>query len=128
MTRAAKLHDIADITSIDTLVQKVHTANAKWWHDKDGNRLERNAGELIALMHSELSETLEAVRKSLTSDHIPRFSGEEEEIADTLIRLLDYAGGRGLRLGEAFEAKMKYNATRADHKYEAREAVGGKRF
>lgn len=79
--------------------------------------VKRNAGELIALMHSELSEGLEAVRKQIEScDHIPEFSGIEEEMADTIIRILDFGDEYGLRIPEAIVAKHNYNTTRP-HKH-----------
>lgn len=68
--------------------------------------------EKIALIHSEVSEALEGVRKPKPDDHCPEFTSEEVEMADALIRILDYAGGFDLRLAEAFEAKLAYNATR----------------
>ena len=72
-----------------------------------------NTGEKIALMHSELSEMLEADRKSIeVSEHIPEFSGVEEELADLVIRALDFAGYHNLRLGEALLAKMTFNLNR----------------
>ena len=72
-----------------------------------------NTGEKIALMHSELSEMLEADRKGIeSSEHIPDFSGVEEELADLIIRGLDFAGRHNLRLGEALLAKMAFNLTR----------------
>lgn len=71
-----------------------------------------NVGEKIALMHSELSEALEADRKNLTSDHIPDFTGVEEELADVVIRILDFAAEHDLRLGEAVIEKMHYNLSR----------------
>ena len=72
-----------------------------------------NTGEKIALMHSELSEMLEADRKSIdSSEHIPEFSGVEEELADLIIRALDFAGYHNLRLGEALLAKMTFNLNR----------------
>jgi NTP pyrophosphatase (non-canonical NTP hydrolase) len=83
----------------------------------------RNLGEQIALMHSELSEALEWERKQpgAPSDHIPGFTGLEEEFADVLIRIFDTSAGMKLRLGEAVLAKMAFNSQRP-HKH------GGKRF
>jgi DNA-binding CsgD family transcriptional regulator/NTP pyrophosphatase (non-canonical NTP hydrolase) len=93
------------------------TARAKgWWEG------ERNDGEMIALMHSELSEALEALRHGNPPDsHIPEFKGTEAELADVVIRIMDYGAARGLRIGEAVEAKMAFNANRP-HKH------GGKAF
>jgi len=75
-----------------------------------------NFGEKIALIHSEVSEALEAHRKGLSSDHLPGFSGIAEELADTVIRIFDLAGRMGVPLGDAIIAKSLYNLTR-DHKH-----------
>jgi NTP pyrophosphatase (non-canonical NTP hydrolase) len=73
----------------------------------------KNTGEKIALMHSELSEALEADRKKiLADDKIPAFSGMEAELADTVIRILDFAGFHKLRLSEAIIAKILFNLKR----------------
>lgn len=76
----------------------------------------RNTGELIALMHSELSEALEADRKNLMDDKVPEFSGMEAELADLILRVMDASEGLGLRVPEALLAKLKYNRTRP-HKH-----------
>lgn len=73
-----------------------------------------NPAEKIALMHSELSEILEAIRKvePQQSAKCPELTEEEEEIADVFIRLFDYCGWRNIRAGFAITEKMKYNASR----------------
>ena len=73
-----------------------------------------NKAEKIALMHSELSELLEATRRQIPrfSVNIHEFTEEEEELADVVIRVLDYAGAFGLNLGLAIMKKHEYNLKR----------------
>lgn len=115
--------------TLNEYAAEVHAANAKWWHDLEtGERLERNKGEMLALIHSEVSECLEGVRKDLMDDHLPHRKMEEVELADALIRILDYAAGHGLDIHGAYVDKMAYNARRADHRPENRKQVNGKKF
>lgn len=97
---------------LDALAAVIHeTAIEKgFWdgpknHDKIGNKL--------ALVHSEVTEVLEAIRKNKGSQQVV------EEMADVIIRLLDiYASmmNGGLiehSLDEELNKKMEVNSSRA---------------
>lgn len=171
--------------SLNAFAAEIHRDNAHWWHDPaTGERLDRNKGEMFMLMVSELSECMEGERKDLMDDHLPHRKMAEVELADTVIRIMDYSGsrptilnleyafatdwvipenksealheivavianvtntewwrmGRAVNMIEAYATrhgydlwgavaeKRAYNATRADHKAEARLAAGGKRW
>lgn len=106
-----------------------HEANQKWWHDLEtGEKLDRNKGELLALIHSEISECLEGERKDLMDTHLPHRKMAEVELADALIRIFDYAAGFDYDIDGAFAEKMAYNAHRDDHKPENRKLANGKKF
>jgi len=114
---------------INELAALCHEANRKWWENpKTGEPIQRNFGELIALCHSELSESLEGDRKDLMDDKLPHRKMREVELADAVIRIFDLAAGKGMDLGGAFVEKMAYNAIRADHKPENRVLAGGKAY
>lgn len=81
-----------------------------WWEE------DRNVGELLALIHSEVSEALEEWRidEGLA---VIRMEGDKPvgfaiELADTLIRICDLAESAGIDLNAALKIKMAYNATR----------------
>jgi NTP pyrophosphatase (non-canonical NTP hydrolase) len=114
---------------LNELSRQVHEANARWWKNPaTGERIERNRGEQLMLIVSELSEAMEGERKGLQDDKLPHRPMAEVELADALIRIFDYAAGHGYDLGGAFAEKMAYNAVRHDHTDEARLAAGGKKW
>lgn len=100
-----------------------------WWSDLEtGERKERNKGELLCLIHSEVSEAMEGERKDLMDTHLQHRKMAEVELADMLVRGGDYAGGFGYDLAAAMIEKLVYNQNRADHKIENRQKSDGKKF
>jgi len=126
---------------INKLAQEVHK-NAK---DKGFFDDEKNTGEMLCLIHSEVSEALEADRKdkyceldnpnwqidgkTLREDLIVfddvqfiqafKMSTKdtfEDELADVMIRVMDLAAFKGIDLEAHILAKMRYNSLR-EHKH-----------
>lgn len=105
-------------------------AVTKGWHGPDAPEV--RFGEAMALLHSEVSEALEAFREQGTDDmtyplcrgqhfvdtrepldHVCKPEGVGSEFADILIRLLHYSELFGVDLAAEYERKMAYNHTRA---------------
>ena len=107
-------------TPLNALALKIHAdAVAKGFYEKP-----RETGTMLMLVVSELSEALEADR---TDRHAPgdfSYGGAtlefrenvkdtfEDEIADSVIRLLDLCGHLDIDIDRHIKAKMEYNQTR----------------
>jgi NTP pyrophosphatase (non-canonical NTP hydrolase) len=114
---------------LNDLARQCHAANATWWRDPvTGARLNRNKGELLMLIVSEIAEAMEGERKNLMDDKIPHRRMAEVELADALIRIFDYAGAYGYDIDGAIAEKLVFNAQRTDHTPEARLKVNGKQW
>jgi hypothetical protein len=153
--------------AVTMLVQQCHAAsyNRGWWHDPItglslipsdlpaplGAETMRRAwfpyvlATKIALIHSETSEGLEALRVDKMDDKIPEFAGITAEMADVVIRVCDLMGCiqwynasvtsgevpleiAKYNLGAAIMAKLPFNAGRVDHDLSKRTKPGGKLF
>lgn len=119
------------VSGFDTLQTLCHCTSVAggWWHDLETKEpLARNCGEMLCLIHSEISEAMEGERKDLMDDKLPHKEMVEVELADAVIRIFDYAEAAGWCLAETIVEKLKFNASREDHKPENRILAGGKAF
>lgn len=117
--------------NLRAMCDDIHARNrtAGWWTNlKTGETLDRNVGELLMLIVSEVAEGMEGHRKNLMDDKLPHRPMLEVELADAFIRIADLIGGRRLDLGGAVVEKLEYNARREDHKIENRVKDDGKKY
>jgi NTP pyrophosphatase (non-canonical NTP hydrolase) len=110
------VHNQDDV--IEDMTRQVLNCNEKngWFEPGRSYDTPLDTGAELALIHSEVSETLEAYReRGLEENTTPAGKPDDvgSECADVLIRLLDFCGRRGIDLSSEFDRKMAYNWTRS---------------
>ena len=119
------------MTIYELVHQSYSLAKEKGWHDQP-----RSILEALALVHSEVSEAVEDVRRgvdpvaitgiipTMAGDYIEKYergrsfpvgvkpTGLPIELADAVIRIADLCGELGIDLEKAIEIKHEYNKTR----------------
>jgi len=80
-------------SKLNEMSMQVAAANQRWWEDLHTEEsLDRNVGEMLMLVTSELSEAMEGHRKNLMDDKLPHRKMVEVELVDAVIRLMDMVG------------------------------------
>lgn len=125
---------LTDIQGLNRFAEEVHNNAALhgWWNEP------RSFGDIIALCHSELSEALEEFRNGkpavyyMKKDRMSASFGEADhnqvdslcgietekpegiavEMADCIIRILDWCGHEGVDIEAILQCKHQYNKTR----------------
>ena len=105
-----------DIMNFDDWAREIHVTSVEkgFWEPNNEDTHTIFYLKQIAMIHSECSEVLEAIRKEKGDDQVV------EELADIIIRTLDLyagmveAGYTKISLDYAFDEKTKFNKTRPE--------------
>ncbi len=87
--------------------------NKGWWDEP------RTTGDILMLCTCELAEAMEELRNGhrttevyYNEDNPEKPEGIPIELADTIIRILDFCSQRGIDIDSAIKVKMAFNETR----------------
>lgn len=103
----------SDLPSIQRHVREINVANGWGKPDEDFGGAIHHDIVRLALIGTEVSEGIEALRHgNPPSDHLPQHPGLAEELADVIIRCLDIAEDRGYNMADVIRDKLEFNRTR----------------
>ena len=91
-----------------------HARDAGFHEARDVGDMDASAIIALALIHTEVSEAVEAIRTGPTmpDEHCPEYTNLAIELADTVIRIMDLGQQLDLDLSGAILAKAEYNLSR----------------
>jgi len=98
--------DLASLNGLRDLCFRI--AVSKGWHDKHDKNDPQTFPTLLCLVHSEVSEALEAYRAGFA----PHTMEVPSELADIIIRVMDICGLYGIDIDKAVKEKLQFNESR----------------
>jgi NTP pyrophosphatase (non-canonical NTP hydrolase) len=99
--------DLASLNGLRDLCFR--NAVSKGWHDRHDKNDPQTFPTLLCLVHSEVSEALEAYRAGFA----PHTIEVPSELADIIIRVMDLCGLYGIDIDKAVKKKLQYNESRS---------------